>query len=53
MYPLTNGLHTLYDTDGFDRLPEVWGPDAEEWNPMRWFDANLDKATKVGVYSNL
>ncbi|PBK89443.1 cytochrome P450 [Armillaria gallica] len=35
----------------YNRLPSIWGADAEEWNPARF----LDKSTPIslGVYANL
>jgi hypothetical protein len=35
------------------RLPQVWGEDANEWNPDRFLDAEIAKQTSVGVYGNL
>ena len=38
----------------YNRNREIWGPDADVWNPERWFD--LPEAVKAnnhaGVYSN-
>ena len=37
----------------FNSNPDVWGADADEWNPERFM--RLDKAgmTSVGVFANL
>ncbi len=35
------------------RLPDVWGNDANEWNPMRFVDASEEKQVKVGILANL
>ncbi|KAK0438948.1 cytochrome P450 [Armillaria borealis] len=35
----------------YNRLPSLWGDDAEEWNPARFLDKALP--VSVGVYANL
>ena len=34
-------------------LPSVWGEDADEWNPMRFIDGNIDNEIKLGMFGNL
>ncbi|EKM51202.1 uncharacterized protein PHACADRAFT_165799 [Phanerochaete carnosa HHB-10118-sp] len=34
-------------------LPEVWGKDADVWNPMRFVDGDLEKQSGIGLYANL
>ncbi|KAI0284851.1 cytochrome P450 [Russula brevipes] len=48
--PITKGTQIDIAVDVYNRLPEVWGPDADQWNPERFL--NLKK-TSLGVYSNL
>ena len=36
--------------------PDIWGPDAEEWNPERWINPLPDTVASAkvpGVYSNM
>ncbi len=35
------------------RLPEVWGADADKWNPERFLNIDKSKQTSVGVSENL
>ncbi len=35
------------------RLPSIWGPDADEFNPTRWIEHEKMGQTYVGVTSNL
>ncbi|KAK0197839.1 cytochrome P450 [Armillaria mellea] len=35
----------------YNRLPSIWGADAEEWNPTRFLDKNIP--VSLGVYANL
>ncbi|KAK0504462.1 cytochrome P450 [Armillaria luteobubalina] len=37
----------------YNRLPSVWGEDAEEWNPHRFLDSRDIKQTSLGAYANL
>jgi len=48
--PITKGTQIDIAIDVYNRLPSVWGPDADQWNPERFL--NLKK-TSLGVYSNL
>lgn len=34
-------------------LPEVWGEDADEWNPERFFRPDSERQVNVGLYANL
>ncbi|KAF8274825.1 cytochrome P450 [Lactarius quietus] len=35
------------------RLPEVWGEDADQWNPHRFDHVDQKKQISVGLYANL
>lgn len=37
----------------YNRLPSVWGDDADEWNPRRFLDVPKEKQINIGVYANL
>ncbi|KAI0745004.1 cytochrome P450 [Earliella scabrosa] len=37
----------------YHRLKDVWGEDADEWNPDRWSRPEIGKQTNVGVFANL
>ncbi|KAK0245075.1 cytochrome P450 [Armillaria nabsnona] len=35
----------------YNRLPSIWGADAEEWNPARFLDKSIP--ISLGIYANL
>ncbi|KAL0060042.1 hypothetical protein AAF712_013162 [Marasmius tenuissimus] len=49
--PIAKGQRIMIDIAAYNRLKQVWGDDAEEWNPERFLDVH--KPTTVGVYGNL
>ncbi|KAF7790145.1 hypothetical protein EIP86_001097 [Pleurotus ostreatoroseus] len=51
--PVSAGQSVLISVCAYNRLVDVWGEDAQEFNPMRWIDNPTEKEVKVGVYSNL
>ena len=36
-----------------ERLPQVWGEDADEWNPGRFLNTESVRQTSIGLYGNL
>ncbi|THG97108.1 hypothetical protein EW026_g4830 [Hermanssonia centrifuga] len=51
--PVTAGQNIMISICAYNRLPDVWGNDANEWNPMRFVDASEEKQVKVGILANL
>ncbi|KAI9458346.1 cytochrome P450 [Lactarius psammicola] len=51
--PVKKGTLIDIAIHAYQRLPEVWGEDAGEWNPDRFLKAENVKQTSIGVYGNL
>ncbi|KAF4605321.1 hypothetical protein EYR40_004105 [Pleurotus pulmonarius] len=51
--PIQKGQDVIVSICAYNRLPSVWGGDADEWNPRRFLDVSKEKQTSVGVYANL
>lgn len=51
--PVSKGTKVKLSLCAYNRLPSIWGEDADRWNPMRWVNMDSSKQTSVGVYSNL
>ncbi|KAH9935136.1 PAH-inducible cytochrome P450 monooxygenase PC-PAH 1 [Epithele typhae] len=52
--PVPKGTDIQISIWAYNRLPEIWGPDAEEFNPHRFIDQEKKMgSTYVGVTSNL
>ncbi|KAI0701147.1 cytochrome P450 [Cerioporus squamosus] len=51
--PVSSGQSIVISICGYNKLPHVWGDDADEWNPERFFRLDSEKQVKVGVYANL
>ncbi|KAK7031141.1 hypothetical protein VNI00_013749 [Paramarasmius palmivorus] len=49
--PVTKGQRIITSVAGYNYLKEVWGEDAEEWNPDRHLDSK--RATTLGVFGNV
>ncbi|KAK0229258.1 cytochrome P450, partial [Armillaria nabsnona] len=52
--PIPKGQVVLASIYTYNRLPSVWGEDADKWNPDRFLRPPLHKQTQtLGVYANL
>ncbi|TFK92813.1 PAH-inducible cytochrome P450 monooxygenase PC-PAH 1 [Polyporus arcularius HHB13444] len=51
--PIPKGTTLRVSNWAYNRLPQIWGPDANEFNPMRFIEQEKMGATYVGVTSNL
>ncbi|KAH9074981.1 cytochrome P450 [Lactarius deliciosus] len=51
--PVKKGTLIDIALHAYQRLPEVWGEDAGEWNPDRFLESDNVKQTLIGVYGNL
>lgn len=51
--PVKKGTLIDLAIHAYQRLPEVWGEDAGEWNPDRFLKSEDVKQTPIGVYGNL
>lgn len=51
--PVSAGQSVLISICAYNRLTDLWGEDAHEYNPMRWIHPTAEKDIKVGVYANL
>ncbi|KAF9258812.1 cytochrome P450 [Marasmius fiardii PR-910] len=49
--PVVKGQRILADIAGYNTLKQIWGEDAEEWNPRRFIDNKTP--TTLGVFGNL
>ncbi|KAI0829070.1 PAH-inducible cytochrome P450 monooxygenase PC-PAH 1 [Trametes gibbosa] len=51
--PIPKGTNCTISIWAYNRLPQIWGPDADEFNPTRWIEHEKLGQTYVGVTSNL
>lgn len=50
---ISKGQNITTSVCGYNRLPSIWGEDAEEWNPQRFLGAKHDRGTSAGLWDNL
>ncbi|RDX46745.1 cytochrome P450 [Lentinus brumalis] len=51
--PIPSGTNLYLSIWTYNRLPQIWGPDAHEFNPSRFLTQEKMGETYVGVTSNL
>jgi len=54
--PVAKGQKISANIAGYNRLPEVFGEDAHEFNIERWLDGRLDEKrsiNRIGLHGNL
>ncbi|KAI0633713.1 PAH-inducible cytochrome P450 monooxygenase PC-PAH 4 [Trametes polyzona] len=51
--PISKGQAIITDFGVYNHLPQVWGDDADQWNPDRFLRIDNGKQTNVGVFANL
>ncbi|KZV76320.1 cytochrome P450 [Peniophora sp. CONT] len=51
--PVRKGQELQICIASYNRNPEVWGADADQWNPDRFAHLEKAKMTSVGLYANL
>ncbi|EJF60674.1 cytochrome P450 [Dichomitus squalens] len=51
--PIRAGLRLILSVCAYNREKEVWGEDAQTFNPDRWLTSGGKRSSSVGVYSNL
>ncbi|KAF5319614.1 hypothetical protein D9619_008560 [Psilocybe cf. subviscida] len=44
--PVKKGQYVEVAISSYNRLPEIWGDDAERFNPLRWLDNQVGKNTE-------
>ncbi|OCH87517.1 cytochrome P450 [Obba rivulosa] len=51
--PIRAGQQILTSFCAYNRLPRVWGDNADVWDPTRFLDHDVKRETSVGMFSNL
>ncbi|KAK0186148.1 cytochrome P450 [Armillaria mellea] len=51
--PIPKGQVVSVSIYTYNRLPSLWGEDADKWNPDRFLRPQSQKQTSLGVYANL
>ncbi|KAK0438173.1 cytochrome P450 [Desarmillaria tabescens] len=51
--PIPKGQTIYCSIYTYNRLPSIWGPDADQWNPNRFIGDVTQPRTPLGMYGNL
>ncbi|KIJ31170.1 hypothetical protein M422DRAFT_267252 [Sphaerobolus stellatus SS14] len=52
--PISKGQQVTISFLAYNRLPEVWGPDADQWRPERFLEGGAgSQKTSLGVIANI
>ncbi|KAI0263461.1 cytochrome P450 [Gloeopeniophorella convolvens] len=51
--PIKKGTPLDISTVAYNRLPQIWGEDSDDFRPERFLDTEKEKHTSVGVFGNL
>ncbi|KAK0493380.1 cytochrome P450 [Armillaria luteobubalina] len=51
--PVSKGQIVTASVYTYNRLPSLWGDDAEQWNPQRFLHAREREQVSLGVFANL
>nr|BAL05189.1 cytochrome P450 [Phanerodontia chrysosporium] len=51
--PIAAGQIIMPNIAAYNRLPQVWGDDAHEWNPLRFIDDSPEVQVRLGMFGNL
>ncbi|KIK60268.1 hypothetical protein GYMLUDRAFT_168094, partial [Collybiopsis luxurians FD-317 M1] len=51
--PVPKGTRVIVAIGAYNRLPSLWGSDADEWNPSRFLHMKRDTDFGLGLYANL
>ncbi|EKM52320.1 uncharacterized protein PHACADRAFT_260638 [Phanerochaete carnosa HHB-10118-sp] len=51
--PVAAGQVIMPNIAVYNRLPQLWGDDAHEWNPMRFIDGHPNTQVRLGMFGNL
>ncbi|KIJ36079.1 hypothetical protein M422DRAFT_179911, partial [Sphaerobolus stellatus SS14] len=47
--PVSKGQYIILSLFAYNRLTQIWGPDANKWKPERFFSGSLKESQKVNV----
>ncbi|KAK0229312.1 cytochrome P450 [Armillaria nabsnona] len=51
--PIPQGQTLLCSIYTYNRLPSIWGSDADQWNPIRFINDRAKLQAPLGMYANL